>query len=103
MSRLYLSSLQPRRARRAANDTAHIGQSNSGALKLLICVQALKHTKELGCVLHIETGAFVTDEEGRFPTLLSQGADFDFSRVALPGVLDRVGEQIGPNLTQECG
>ena len=83
----------------AMNDAPHIGQADSSDFKLVAPVQSLKNAKKLMRVLHTKTGAIVFDEIDLFPVPL-QAADLNHRIFPVPGKLQRIGEQVDPDLLE---
>ena len=92
------SPFGPHAALLSENDPLDNGQTHPGAFKFFGRVQALKNPKELVDVLLVKTDAVVLYVVSRLAGI-GYGSDFD-DRGRLPtGEFDRIGEQVGENLT----
>ena len=75
----------------AVNNTAYIRKPDPCTLKLLIAVQASKHTEEFVSALHIKPYAIVADEEDILvPAAFT--SYFDDRLGTWSRVLDRIGQ-----------
>ena len=84
------------------NHPRHDGQSNACAFKVFSTVQTLKHSEQFVHILHVETNAVITNEDGQLIVDLNL-PHFNQGFVARSGVFDGVGEQIGEHLPHQTG
>src|SRR5579859_1162651 len=95
-------ALGPITTRVAIDDAAHVGQPKAGAFELVPIMQALKQAEEPGSIFHIKSRAVIPNEKDLFLIGRKLAADLDSRLVLLASVLDRVGNQINPNLPKHC-
>jgi len=84
------------------NDALHRSESDSGAFKLLGCMQPLKNSEKFIGVFHVEANAVVTNHDHSFVPAF-QLRNFDDSRFAVASKFHGVGEQIHEHLFQKIG
>src|SRR3546814_2388206 len=84
----------------ARDDTLDAGQADAGAGELGRRMQALEHAEQLVRIGHVEPGAVVADAEPVAAVGLVVVRDLDHRRLAARAVLDRVAQQVQPDLAQ---
>src|SRR5450759_808536 len=81
---------------------AHDGRkADAGTLELVGCMKPLEHSEELPRVGHVEAHPVVAHEIADAAFLLLR-AGRDPGGIAAGGELDCIGQQVGPNLLQDC-
>src|SRR5258707_512267 len=91
--------LGPRPASVAGDDSPYIGEPHACALEFFRPMQPLEHSEQFLGVFHVETRSIVPHVKLQFAAL-SPAPDFDFRQVARTRILDRIREQVGPDLFQ---
>src|SRR2546428_3802060 len=86
-------SLGPDPAAVPGDDAPDRRETDAGALEFGRGVQALEHAEQLVCVLHVEAGPIVPDQEGPLAAHIG-GSEFDLRPRLFRGVLPAVAEQI---------
>src|SRR5262245_664707 len=81
------------------NDTPHVGQSDARAFEFARAVQALKDTKQLVHITHVEAGSVVANEEHRL-LVVPRGAYFNPGPGTIPGVFEGVGKKVDDDLAK---
>src|SRR6478736_1225909 len=92
--------LRPDLAAVPVKDALHDGEPDPGALKFVRPVQALENGKELVCILHIKSRAIVLHEIGPLHIVPTDG---HHRFIPVSGIFQRIGNQIGEDLVQQCG
>ena len=84
------------------NDAPHIGEPDTGALKLGLRMQALEHTEQLIRILHVEPHAVVANAAHGLAVTAGAG-DIDRGHRAWMSVFHGVPEQIHEHQAQHAG
>src|SRR6185295_4548468 len=84
----------------ALEDALHDRQPDAAALEFRLAMQALERAEQLRRVLHVEADAVVAHEVG---LLLHVPTDIHPRAVALARILERVADEIGPDLADDRG
>ena len=75
-------------------------ESYTCSLELISAMQSLENAEELVGISHVESGAIVGNKtNGR--TVLALASDFDDGRLPLARILQRVREQVDPDLLEQ--
>src|SRR4051812_43800369 len=84
------------------DDAGHSRQTDAGTLKFLHAMQSLEDTEEFVGKLHVKPNAVVTNID-RGSLRGYTAADLDAGTVTSAGELDRIAQQVGEDLFNECG
>src|SRR5437867_1565207 len=83
------------------NNPLHNREANSGSFEFLSAVEPLEHAKQLPRKLHIEANPVVSDEVHGLVSIRA-ALHLDGWLRAGAGELERIGEEVGEDLLQEC-
>src|SRR5690606_7447916 len=90
-------AVRPHAAVVAHHDSLHEREPDAGAREFRPIVQPLEHTEQLVPIARVEPGAIVAHVEDVL-ALLADRPDLDDRLILLRGELDRVRQQVDPNL-----
>src|SRR5262249_15114993 len=90
-------ALRPDAPAMSTDDALDDGQAHAGAGKVLAPVQSLEYAEKLFRVAHVEARAVVDDLEDRL-AILETAEDLHLGRGPLGAVLERVADEVRPNL-----
>src|ERR1700716_74613 len=93
--------LSPDSSSMLLNDPMHTGQADAGAFTVVGTMPALKYAKQLIGILHVEAHSGVANEDDCGAAFLLDGSYLDDRMCAWARVLQRVGQQVLKDLSQQ--